>query len=161
MKLNKKIKRAFCRGILEKTNDPAIFNDEECEALLRREVVDWIFVFLGAFTYMYLALLAVVFFGKLTDDLPQLRSLLDSLQNPYFGALAVYVILKEIRKRKRSYPSRYLGELFVVLWTIFGAAATLLAFVSPRYDFDSFLLTILSNTLVVILIYIGGVLNRP
>lgn len=161
MRLRKKAKKLLCQVILEKTGEPHIFDEEECEALLKREAVDWLFILLGAFTYIYLALLAVLFFGKFSSSFPKLFAILDSLQEPYLGALGVYVILKEVRKRRRVYPSRYWGELFIILWMAFGAVATVLVLLSSAYDFDSLYGMILTNMLVVALIYIGGLINKP
>ncbi len=151
----------MCQAIFERTREPAVFNEASCEALLRREAIDWLFVGLGAFTHVYLAFLAVFFFGRLAGDLPQSFQILDALQEPYLGALGIYVILKEMRKRRHQYPSRYLGELFVAFWIVLLAISTLLVFFSPQYGLDQIYKVILTNGLVVLLIYAGGFLNKP
>lgn len=161
MSWKKKTKKFLCQAIFERTREPSVFNEESCEALLRREAIDWLFVGLGAFTHIYLVFLAIFFFGRLAGDLPQLFQILDALQEPYLGALGIYVILKEMRKRRRKYPSRYLGELFVAFWAVILVLSTLLVFFSPYYSFDQIYRIILTNGLVVLLIYIGGFLNKP
>ena len=147
--------------ILEKTGEPVVFDEANCEALLKREATDWIFILLGAFTYIYLTLLAVVFFGRLAGITPKLFVVLDVLKEPYLGTLGIYVLLKEVRKRRKIYPSRYWGELFVIFWMSFGVIATVLTVFSPSFNFDVVYKTILTNSLVVILIYLGGLINKP
>lgn len=154
-------KKFLCQVILERTNEPSVFDEVNCDAILKREATDWLFVGLGAFTHIYLALLAIVFFGRLQDDFPLLFLLLDTMQEPYFGALGVYVILKEVRKRRRIYPSRYWGELFVILWVLLLVSATAVTLISPNYQFDDFYKIILTTSLVVILVYMGSLINKP
>lgn len=161
MSLERRVKRFLCQAILEKTGEPAVFDDEACETLLRREATDWLFIGLGAFTHIYLLLMAILFFGNFADDAPLFFFAIDALQEPYLGALGVYVILKEIRKRGRPYPSRYWGELFVVFWAAFSVIATVLTFISPHYQFDAVYKIILTNGLVVLLIYMGSLINKP
>jgi len=147
--------------VLERTGEPVVFDEEKCEALLKRETLDWLFIGLSTFTHIYLVVLAIVFFGRLANQFSRLFSLLDLLQNPYLGALGVYVVLKEIRKRRRAYPSRYWGELFVVLWVALLVIATFLTIISGSYNFDNIYRIILINGLLVLIIYIGGSINRP
>lgn len=132
----------------------------ECEDLLRREATDWLYYFLGASTYVYLALLAVMFFGGLTGSWPKIWLLINGLQNPYLGALGIYVVLKEVRKRRRKYPSKYLGELFVGLWLALLVVTTVAVLVAPRYSFDEVYNLILNNSLVVGLIYLGAFIHK-
>jgi hypothetical protein len=161
MPWRKRTKKFLCQVILERTNEPSIFDEEACDVILRREATDWLFVGLGAFTHIYLVLLAIFFFGRLQDEFPSLFLLVDTLQEPYFGALGIYVILKEVRKRRRVYPSRYWGELFVAFWVLLVVSATVITLVSPTYHFDDTYKIILTSGLVVILVYMGGLINRP
>lgn len=161
MSIGGRAKKFLCRMVLERTDESAVFDEERCGTLLMREATDWLFIALGAFTYVYLLALALIFFGRLAGEAPTAFFLLDALQEPYLGALGIYVILKEIRKRKRIYPSRYWGELFVVFWAVFAVLATVLSAVSPFYHFDAVYKIILTNGLVVLLIYIGALINKP
>ena len=119
-----------------------------------------LFAALSIFTYVYLVVLAVVFFGKFADQCKNLFFLLDALRDPYLGALGIYVILKEIRQRRFSHPSRYFGELFVILWFAFGAIATVVVLFFPGYGFDDVYRIVLVNSAVVFLIYLGSLINK-
>lgn len=160
MNLPHSAKKFLCQIILHKTGDPDVFDEELCESKLRREATDWLFIALSVFTYIYLAAIAVVFFGGFADEWRGIFFLLDTLQDPYLGALGIYVILKEIRQRRLAHPSRYLGELFVVLWAAFGTTATILVFFLPQYGFDEVYKIILINSSVVFLIFIGSLIHR-
>lgn len=158
----KKISQALlCRVVFERSIDREKLSSEQCEALLRKEAVDWIYYLLGASTYIYLVLLAVLFFGQMVEQWLKLLFILEGFQNPYLGALGIYVVLKEVRKRGRKYPSKYLGELFVILWFSLLALATLAIWFSAKYNFDEVYNLILQNSLVVGLIYLGAFINKP
>lgn len=160
MNLQKSVKKIVCQIVLHKTGDPGVFDEELCDSKLRREATDWLFILLSVFTYIYLLALAVVFFGRFSDELVKIFFLLDTLQDPYLGALGVYVILKEIRQRRLNHPSRYFGELFVVLWVVLGAAASFAVLLLPRYVLNDAYGLILVNSAVVLLIYLGSLVNK-
>lgn len=151
----------MCRVIFERSVDREKLSPAQCEALLRRGAVDWIYYLLGTSTYIYLVLLAVLFFGQMAEQWSRLLLILNGFQNPYLGALGIYVVLKEIRKRGRKYPSKYLGEIFVVLWFMLLAAVTAAIWTSSRYSFDEVYNLILNNSLVVGLIYLGAFISKP
>lgn len=161
MSFKKTSQAILCRVIFERSIEKGELSQEQCEALLRKEAVDWIYYLLGASTYIYLALLAVLFFGQMTEQWSKLLLILNGFQNPYLGALGIYVVLKEIRKRRRKYPSKYFGELFVVLWFVLLMATTAFIWFSPRYGLDESYNLILNNSLVVGLIYLGAFINKP
>ncbi len=161
MSFKKSSEKFLCRLVFERPVTKGKLSEQECEALLRREAVDWIYYLLGASTYIYLVLLAVVFFAQTAESWSKLLLFLNGLQNPYLGALGIYVVLKEIRKRGRKYPSKYLGEMFVVLWFTLLVMVTIAIWVSPRYGFDEVYNLILNNSLVVGLIYLGAFINKP
>ena len=160
MTIRRSAKKFICQIVLHKIGDPDVFDEELCESKLRREATDWLFIVLSVFTYIYLAVLAVVFFGGFAKNQRSVFFFLDTLQDPYLGALGIYVILKEVRQRRREHPSRYLGELFVVLWAAFGAVATIMVFFLPQYGFDDIYKIILVNSAVVLLIFIGSLVNK-
>ena len=161
MNWRKSSEKILCRIVLERPLTREEKDLHECEDLLRREATDLLYYLLGASTYIYLTLLAMVFFGGLSGQWPRVWLLVDGLQNPYLGALGIYVVLKEVRKRRRKYPSRYLGELFVVLWLALLVAASATVLISPRYGFDEAYNLILNNALVVGLIYLGAFIHKP
>lgn len=161
MSFRKTSEKILCRIILERPLTREERDLHECEGLLRREATDWLYYLLGASTYIYLTLLAVMFFGGFIGSWPKVWLLVNGLQNPYLGALGVYVILKEVRKRRRKYPSRYLGELFVGLWFTLLVVTTGAVLVLPRYGFDEVYNLILNNSLVIGLIYLGAFIHKP
>lgn len=161
MSFKKTSEKILCRLVLGHPLTQKGRDLHECEDLLRREATDWLYYLLGASTYIYLALLAVMFFGGLASQWPRIWLVADGLQNPYLGILGLYVILKEVRKSRRKYPSKYWGELFVVLWFVLLAVVTVVIGVSPRYSFDEVYNLILNNSLVVGLIYLGAFINKP
>ncbi len=154
-------KKIVCRLIVKPSGRGEEFDEIICEEMLKKEAVDWLFWILGVFTYLYLAALAFAFFQHLEEGPSLLFFLLDALQEPYLGAVGVYVILKEIRKRRRSHPSLYLGEIFVLLWLVLFLVAALTALFSPNYRIDASFKIILVNSLAVAVIYIGSIINRP
>ena len=161
MSIRKTSQAILCKIVFERPVDKGRLSPEQCEALLRREAVDWIYYFLGVSTYLYLTLLAVLFFGQMVEQWSKLLLVLDGFQNPYLGALGVYVVLKEVRKRGRKYPSKYFGELFVILWFSLLAAVTAAVWISAAYSFNEVFNLILQNSLVVGLIYLGAFINKP
>lgn len=123
--------------------------------------VDALYFIIGAFTHFYGAALAFLFLFRAALSLPLLVSALDALQEPYLGGLGVYVILKEIRKRHHQEPSKHYGEFFVAMWLVLLAASTLMVFFSRAYYFDGVYKLIIANSLATLVIYVGGLINRP
>lgn len=161
MSIKKTSQAILCRMIFERPVDRGKLSPEQCEAMLRKEAVDWIYYLLGASTYVYLVLLAVLFFGQMVEQWFKLLLVLDGFQNPYLGALGIYVVLKEMRKRGRKYPSKYFGELFVVLWFSLLAVMTVAIWISAEYNFNEAYNLVLQNSLVVGLIYLGAFISKP
>ncbi|MBI2122446.1 MAG: hypothetical protein HYT98_05020 [Candidatus Sungbacteria bacterium] len=154
-------KKILCRLIVFSSRRGAEFDEVICEEMLRREAVDWLYYGLGIFTYCYLAILSVFFFLNLDGLYPVVFIFLDALQEPYLGALGVYVLLKEVRKRRRAYPSRYFGELFVVLWVAILFFATLAILVSDNFHFGETYRIIFINSVAAVIILIGSLINKP
>ena len=154
-------KKILCRLIIISSGRGAEFDEVICEEMLRREAVDWLYRILGIFTYCYLAVLAVFFFFGLDRVYPVIFIFLDALQEPYLGALGVYVLLKEVRKRRRAYPSIYFGELFVVLWTAIVFMATLAVLLSDNFQFGNTYRIIFTNSAAALIIFLGSIINRP
>jgi hypothetical protein len=127
----------------------------------RYSVVDALYFTIGMLTHFYGGALAFLFVFRASSVWPTLVGLLDAMQEPYWGGLGVYVILKEIRKWRRHESSKHYGELFVAMWLVLLAASTFAVFFSPRYDFDEIYKLIITNSLATLVIYIGGLINRP
>lgn len=148
-------------SILKKPGEENGNNDISGRIGLRRGAVDWLYYFLGVFTNLYGVALTLLFFLQRGGEFLVFVRALDALQEPYLGGLGVYVILKEIRKRRRREPSRHRGEYFVILWAALLVLSSALVLVSPQYHFDDVYRLIVTNSLATLIIYVGGLLNRP
>ncbi|MBI4132126.1 MAG: hypothetical protein HY474_00670 [Candidatus Sungbacteria bacterium] len=122
--------------------------------------VDHIYRWLGYFTSLYLIAAAVEFFAHLHAAYPEAERLLDALSEPYLGALATYVVLKELRKR-RGVPPLHRGEHFVAAWLILLAVTTLAVAFTATYRFDPVYHLIISNSLASFIIFLGSRIHRP
>lgn len=154
------LKNFLYNSILKRPGEENGNNDISGRIGLRRGAVDWLYYFLGVFTNLYGIALTLLFFLQRGETLIFVRAL-DALQEPYLGGLGVYVILKEIRKRRRHEPSRHHGEYFVILWAALLVLSSALVLVSPQYHFDDVYRLIVTNSLATLIIYVGGLLNRP
>lgn len=131
------------------------------QVTLRHTTVDALFRWLGWFTHFYGATLTVLFFLRAGSEHPILVKTLEAFSEPYLGALGMYVILKEIRKRHHKGPSRHYGELFVSLWFVLLLVSTMMVIILPSYQFDLVYKLIVMNGLATLVIYIGGLIHRP
>lgn len=126
----------------------------------RALTIDRIYFWLGYFTSFYLVLSAIEFFSNLHVRYPTVEYALDALSEPYLGALATYVVLKELRKR-RGTPSLHQGERFVIAWLILLVATTFTVVLTDFYHFDVAYRLIISNALASLMIYIGSRIHTP
>lgn len=133
----------------------------ENNVALRHSAIDVLYFLLGFFTNIYGLTITVIFFARATHMIPVLVQTLDAFQEPYLGALGVYVVLKEIRKRRHGLASRHFGEAFVVFWLLLLFVATVTVLFSASYRFDEVYKLIITNSLAALVIYIGGLINRP
>lgn len=122
---------------------------------------DALYFIIGGLTHFYGVTLALLFFFRASLSWPLLVGILDALQGPYLGGLGVYVILKEIRKRRHQEPSKHWGEWFVAMWLVLLGVSSALVFFSAAYAFDITYKLIIANSLATLVIYIGGLINRP
>lgn len=128
----------------------------------RKHAIDQLYFWLGVFTNLYLIVIAVEFFSNLYFRYPQLEILLDALSEPYLGSLAVYTVLKEIRKRRPGgLVSLHRGEWFVAAWLVLLVLTTVAVIFSKGYYFDLMYKLVLTNSLASLMIYIGSRINRP
>ena len=124
---------------------------------IRRERVDWIYSGLWAFTHAYLVLLTVLFFGDLGSFQDFAVFVGDTFQDSYFVLLGFYVVLKELRRRRReNYPSRHRGEWFVAMWFTLFVVATTLAVSVPGYGLSTAYRLIANSSLVSLFVFLGG-----
>ena len=87
--------------------------------------------------------------------------LLGAVSEPYLGAVGIYVILKEIRKRKIARESRHYGEIYVWLWLILLLTGSSLVLLTKNFHFDTIMRLIITNSLASFVIYIAGKIHRP
>jgi len=130
-------------------------------AFFRRTTIDHLYRWLGVFTALYLILISFEFFLNLHLRYPTLERLLDALAEPYLGALAVYTVLKEVRKRREGRSRGYRGEWYVAAWLVLLAVTTAAVMFTARYQFDVVFGLILGNSLASLMIYLGSRLHRP
>ncbi len=130
------------------------------EEIRHPEAVDWLYFGLWIFTHIYLALVAIFYFARLTDLFPRAPIFFGSFDEPYLGAVATYTILKEIRK-KRGVRRHHHGGIFVIYWLILFTVSILLAWRSPLYRFDDLLHIMLTNALATSVIWMGSFIHKP
>jgi len=123
--------------------------------------LDIFYLILAIFTYAYILASAILFFSRLDLRYPILSAIIDMLSEPYLGSVGIYVILKEVRKRRKKVISRHVGELFVGAWLILLFSALILTLVSPLFTYNEILRNIVVNSLVVLLIFIGSLISKP
>lgn len=127
---------------------------------MRSLTLDRLYVWLGVFTGLYLAASAIEFFSNLHYIYPIIERLLDAFSEPYLGALAIYVVLKEIRKHRGASSARH-GERFVIAWLTLLGITTVVVAATNVYRFDISYQLIISNSLASLMIYLGSRLHRP
>jgi len=154
--------RLFSEAFDPSTDDPLDLPVSPFRKALREFIfdstVDVAYFILSIWTYLYVGFVSIAFFAKL--NYPILLRLLDSLSEPYLGAVGVYVIIKEIRKKRQRIKGQHFGEFFVIFWILIFFAAIVMTLVSPDYSFDDVMSLILTNALAVFVIYIGGIIHR-
>lgn len=123
--------------------------------------MDILYFFLGIFTYVYLFAIAFLYLSGVSSFDTVASKLIRALAEPYLGAVGIYTILKESRKRRYAISSRHKGELFVIGWLGLLALAALFATFFKFYTFTKTLELIIMLSLSIGIIYIGGVVHRP
>lgn len=126
-----------------------------------QEAVDILYFFLGVFTYIYLFAIAFLYLSGVSSFDTISSKIIKALAEPYLGAVGIYTILKESRKRRYAITPRHWGELFVVAWLCLLALASFLTVVSPFYTFTHTLELIITLTLSIGIIYIGSAVHKP
>lgn len=116
---------------------------------------------LGWFTNLYLAAIAAEFFSNLHLVYPLPERLLAAFAEPYLGALAVYVVLKELRKHRDGPRPHRRGEWFVIAWLALLVVTTAAVAFTELYRFDTAYQLVIQNSLASLLIYIGSRIHKP
>lgn len=128
---------------------------------IAESAVDFLYYALGFFTFLYFLAAVYLFFGDSGIYRDLLVRIFDTLSEPYFGSIGIYVILKEVRKQRLGMKSRHLGEYFVYFWLFLFFIAVLRVIFSPDYHFDELMSAITKITLALTVIYAGGLIHKP
>ncbi len=125
------------------------------------KTLDHLHNWLRLFTTLYLFAITLEFFSLIHVEYPVLENILDALSEPYLATLGVYVVLKEIQKRKEGRLSIYHGERFVWTWLTLLFLTTVSVLFTDAYRFDTSYRLIVSNSMASLMIYIGSRIHRP
>lgn len=121
-------------------------------------LVDTLHVLLTFLTYAYLSASIVGFFFQ--QYVPSIFiSLVSTFAEPYLGALGVYVVVNEIRRRNGHAPHPRLATVFVSLWFMFLGISTVLVYFEHSYPFNGIYRTIITNSFAAMVIRIGAMLR--
>lgn len=121
--------------------------------------VDSLHVFLIVSTYTYLIANVLVFFYQ--NSLPaNLVTLVSTFSEPYLGALGIYIVVNEIRKRRGRRVYAHFGNVFTFVWFAFLIVSTTLVYLDETYHFNYIYRTIVTNSFAAFIIRIGSILGR-
>lgn len=156
----------FGRNTLGEENKGTTQKEEAIFAVFRRAVKEYIYdnfltllyYLLSVFTYLYLGLSIITFF--LPRQVPKsFPYVIDTLSEPYLGALGVYVVIKELERRRGKDSRKHRGEYFTATWFIFFLSATILTYFSESYELGGLYKTVVTNALAAIIIRIGTLIR--
>lgn len=134
---------------------------EMFEDIFFQNTIDALYFWLGIFTYLYFFTIAFLYLAGLSFYESFTTKIVSSLAEPYLGAVAIYTILKEARKRKTKTFSRHWGEIFVIMWLLLLLVSATVALFSKTYIFNETLELIIKLALSVGIIYTGGIIHKP
>jgi len=125
---------------------------------LYENFIDILYIALFTFTYLYLGLAIVTFFfeARVPHIFP---NIIETLSEPYLGALGIYVIVKEIERRRGKMVQRLWGELFAVVWFFFFVTASILILFSNQYHVSMIYKNVVTNALAAIIIRLSVLLR--
>lgn len=125
---------------------------------LYNNFVDILYILFGIVTYCYLALTVTAFFFE--RQVPRIvPQLVDLFSEPYLGVLGIYVVVREIERRRGKHVKNRWGDLFAAVWFIFLVVATVLTYVSESYHVTGVFKAVVTNALAALIIRIGTMLR--
>ena len=125
---------------------------------VRQNYIDLLYLVLSLFTYVYLGLSVVTFFFE--THVPRIfPNIIEVLSEPYLGVLGIYVVVKEIERRRGHLKRRTWGELFATIWFIFFLTATAFTFFSESYQTSHIYKTVVTNALAAVIIRLGTIIR--
>lgn len=120
--------------------------------------VDTLYKILTVSTFAYLAASIVVFFFQ--KNLPQqLVYVIATFSEPYLGALGVYLVINELRRRAGKTAHPHIAAVFTGAWMALLVISTVLV-VSHVFYFNTIYRIIVTNSLAALIIRIGSVLSK-
>lgn len=134
---------------------------EKLHYLFVAHLLDWLYFLLFIFTHFYFLAIAFLFFANRGGYFFLSTQLLHALSEPYLGGLGVYVLLKEIRKRKMPSAGRHRGEVFVLAWQALLVVSLGFILFLPTYHFDLIAQLIVANALAVLVIFVASRIHKP
>ncbi len=135
----------------------ALFN-RALREYIYKNFLDILHFVLSICTYVYLGLAIVTFFFE--EYVPAaFPSVIETLSEPYLGVLGIYVVVRELERRRGRQVRTGLGELFAVIWFFFFVAASFLTYFSEHYALSAIYKTVVTNALAALIIRIGILLR--
>ncbi|PIR70027.1 MAG: hypothetical protein COU46_03645 [Candidatus Niyogibacteria bacterium CG10_big_fil_rev_8_21_14_0_10_42_19] len=120
---------------------------------LKERLVDILYVLFSIFTYFYLAITIATFFFNESVP-PSFPFLVETLADPYLGALGVYLVIKEV-ERRRLKTIRLRREFFVSIWVAFLITASILSYFEEGTFFNEIYKIVVTNAFAAIIIRVG------
>lgn len=110
-------------------------------------------------TYAYLLTNIVVFFFQ--RSLPASFSwLIAAFSEPYLGALGIYIVVNEIRRRRGRKVYAHLNSAATLLWFALLVTSSLLVYFGETYHLNVIYRTIVTNSFAAFIIRLGTILGR-
>lgn len=151
----------FWRWTKFRNGDPAQSIRLAIFSAIYESIVDLLFYVIGFFTYLYFLSFAYLFFFHQSPNYPLAVKIMHALSEPYLGSVGIYVILKELRKARYNLSGRHKGEVFVFSWTALLIASLILVIFSSNFSFDILVSDIITISLALLVIYVGGIIHKP
>lgn len=156
----------FLEGHLKDNTNQEPMREEFSLAYFRREFrqylyqnfIDVLYLVLSVCTYLYLGFSIITFFfeANLPESFPHI---IEVLSEPYLGVLGIYVVVKELERKKGKVKQRTWSELFAIIWVTFFITATVLTYYSEHYHIGSVYKTVVTNALAALIIRIGTLIR--
>lgn len=134
---------------------------EAIRGALIQDGIDVLYFILWFFTHFYIISTAFLFFSARGGYYFVTTGLVDALSEPYLGAIGIYVILKELRKKRINNESRHRGEIFVWAWLMLLIVSSILVISTDKFRFDDIMKVIITNSLASAIIYVAGLMHKP
>lgn len=121
--------------------------------------VDTLHHILVVATYAYLASnFTVFFFQKSLSN--TFISLVETFSEPYLGALGIYIVVNEIRRRRGKNVYTHFSTIFAACWMALLLISSVLVYTADTYHFNAVYRTIVTNSFAAFIIRLGTILGR-